>query len=125
MPRPNDGRVTNNGTFILNDWGAAQILAGTFAAFAPDGTVIFERPFQANLYNNGLSEDGRLAACQTANAPHYDGGCLFVFDLETRRQIGAFTPESGWAKGFTFSPDGSRLAMMTAAASLTGRRDVS
>lgn len=111
MPRPNDGKVTNSGIFILNDWGAVETLAGTLAAFAPDGKLIFKRSFQANLYNNSLSDDGRWAACQTANAPHEDGGRLFIFDLEARQQIGAFQPESGWAKDYTFSADGQIITL--------------
>ncbi|WP_316168081.1 MULTISPECIES: hypothetical protein [unclassified Bradyrhizobium] len=111
MPRPNDGKVADIGTFILNDWGAVEALSGRLSAFAPDGAVIFERSFQANLYNNGLSDDGRWAACQTANAPHEDGGRLFIFDLKARRQIGAFQPESGWAKDYTFSADGQIITL--------------
>jgi hypothetical protein len=98
MPRPNDGKVANNGIFIFNDWGAVETLNGTLAAFAPDGTVVFTRKFKANLFNNGLSEDGRWAACQTANAPHKDGDRLFVLDLDAKQEVGDFQPESGWAK---------------------------
>jgi hypothetical protein len=59
MPRPNDGKVADNGTFVLNGWGAVEALSGRLSAFARDGSVIFERSFQTNLYNNGLSNDGR------------------------------------------------------------------
>lgn len=38
MQRPNDGKVANNGTHVLNDWGTLETPSGTFAAFAPDGT---------------------------------------------------------------------------------------
>jgi hypothetical protein len=111
LPRPNDGKVANNGTFILNDWGAIETLSGTLTAFAPDGTMIVARTFQANLFDNGLSDDGRWAACQTANAPHEDGGRLFIFDLQAGREIGAFQPESGWAKDYSFSPDGLTVTL--------------
>jgi hypothetical protein len=111
MPRPNDGKVANNGTFVLNDWGALETLSGTLAAFARDGTVIVKRSFQANLFDNGLSDDGQWAACQTANAPHHDGGRLFIFDLQAGQEIGSFQPESGWAKDYTFSPDGQTITL--------------
>ena len=81
MPRPNDGKVADDGLFILNDWGAIESLNGTFWAFNPDGTKRFSRSFKANLFKYGLSTDGRFAACQTANAPHDDGGSLFIFEL--------------------------------------------
>jgi hypothetical protein len=81
MPRPNDGAVTDGGIFILNDWGASETLNGTFHAFGVDGKSLFSRYFAANLFNNGVSADGRFAACQTANAPGPDGNRLAVFDL--------------------------------------------
>jgi hypothetical protein len=60
-----------------------------------------------------LRDEGiaRWAACQTANAPHEDGGRLFIFDLEAGREIGAFQPESGWAKEYSFSPDGQTVTL--------------
>jgi hypothetical protein len=86
MPRPNDGKVEDNGVFILSDWGSIETLNGTFAAFCPDGTPILSRKLKANLFNNGLSPDGRWAVCQTANAPSDDSGRLFVFDLALGRK---------------------------------------
>jgi hypothetical protein len=69
MERPQDGKVADEGTFVLNDWGDSQQLSGTFRAFRSDGSVILSRSYSANLLNNGLSKDGRLAVCQTANSP--------------------------------------------------------
>jgi hypothetical protein len=31
-----DGKVEDNGVFILSDWGSIETLNGTFAAFCPD-----------------------------------------------------------------------------------------
>jgi hypothetical protein len=72
-----DGKVEDNGVFILSDWGSIETLNGTFAAFCPDGKPILSRKLKANLFNNGLSPDGRWAVCQTANAPSDDSGRLF------------------------------------------------
>src|SRR3546814_12778985 len=69
MARPQGGKVADNGNFILNDWGASDALSGTFHAFAPNGGHIVSRGFSAHLLNNGLSDDGVLAVCQTCNAP--------------------------------------------------------
>jgi hypothetical protein len=111
MPRPNDGRVVDSGVFILNDWGSIDTLSGTFAGFSPNGTVLFRRTFRANLFNNGLSEDGHFAVCQTANAPDDDGGSLYVFDLVAGTQIATWQPESGWANSYEFPEDGKTIRL--------------
>ena len=106
MPRPNDGRVVDNGTFILNDWGFGDGLKGTFCAFDCSGQKLIVRSFRANLFNNGISSDGRVAVCQTCNAPGSDGGTLAIFDLTRRVQISTWSPESGWADFYEFPRDG-------------------
>lgn len=106
MDRPQDGKVADAGTFILNDWGDSQDLSGTFRAFRSNGTEIVSRRYSANLLNNGLSRDGRLAVCQTCNAPgSVDSSILTVFDLDAGAEVASWTAESGWAKGYEF-PDG-------------------
>ena len=112
MPRPNDGAVTDGGVFILNDWGASETLSGTFHAFGADGKTLVSRYFMANLFNNGVSADGRFAACQTANAPGADGNRLAVFDLQAGREIAGFQPESGWAKEYLFFPETRRIRLL-------------
>lgn len=112
MPRPNDGVVTDGGVFILNDWGGLETLSGTFHAFGADGNTLVSRHFMANLFNNGISADGRFAACQTANAPGADGNRLTVFDLEAGGEIGGFQPESGWAKDYAFFPETRRIRLL-------------
>jgi hypothetical protein len=105
MARPNDGRVANNGVFVLNDWEFTKNLSGVFSAFCPDGKKILSRRFKANLYNNGLSADGRIAVCQTCNSPdQYDSSVLAVFDLATGQEIATWVAESGWASSYEFPP---------------------
>jgi len=112
MERPNDGKVADDGTFILNDWGASDALAGNFFAFRRDGSLNLSRSFSANLLNNGLSDDGRLAACQTANAPgSRDSSILTIFDLVAGDVIASWTAESGWASAYEF-PEGRRIRMV-------------
>jgi tetratricopeptide (TPR) repeat protein len=112
MERPQDGKVADDGTFILNDWGASDDLSGTFHAFRADGSEILSRRFSANLLNNGLSRDGRLAVCQTCNAPGSpDSSILALFDRERRAEVASWVPESGWAKGYEF-PGGERIRML-------------
>jgi hypothetical protein len=103
MARPNDGKVANNGTFILNDWEFTGGLSGIFSAFRSNGAKILSRRFEANLYNNGLASDGRFAVCQTCNSPDpEDGSVLVVFDLNLGIEIAAWYPESGWASAYEF-----------------------
>lgn len=112
MARPQDGRVADNGTFVLNDAGDSQELSGTFHAFRSDGSEIVSRAYTANLLNNGLSHDGRLAVCQTANAPESpDSSVLTVFDLVAGSAIATWTAESGWASAYEF-PEGGALVRM-------------
>jgi hypothetical protein len=105
MQRPNDGKVADNGTFVLNDWRFSNDFSGIFWAFRADGSVILSRSFSANLLNNGLSADGAFACCQTANASTEDGSVLAVFDLSAGKEISVFTPESGWASDYEFLPE--------------------
>ena len=86
MRRPNDGKVSNSGNFILNTWtGNGEKLSGTFYAFAASGEILVRKKFRANLNHNGISDDGRFAFCDTCTSDfeaHSDK--TFVFDLETR-----------------------------------------
>lgn len=105
--RPNDGHVADNGTFTLNDWRFASSLCGVFLAFRADGDPIIARAFAANIFNSGLSSDGRRAVCQACNAPNSsDSSRLVFFDLETGVETGSCVPESGWAASYAFSEDG-------------------
>ena len=113
MERPQDGKVADNGTFILNDWGDSQQLSGTFHGFRCDGSPIVSRRYSANLLNNGLARDGRLAVCQTCNAPGSpDSSILTIFDLAAGTEIASWTAESGWAKGYEFPEGGTRVRML-------------
>ena len=110
--RPNDGKVADNGTVILNDWLlAAAELSGTFLAFRADGSLILSRRFTANLFNNGLSPDGRHAVCQTCNSGTEDSSRLTIFDLCAGIELGSCVPESGWAQSYEFSDDDHTLRL--------------
>jgi hypothetical protein len=112
MERPNDGKVADNGTFIPNDWEFSSGLGGVFRAFRADGKQIVSRPFKANLFNNGLSADGRLAVCQTCNSPDPDdASILAVFDLISGTEVASWRPESGWATFYEFPADGQTVRL--------------
>jgi len=113
MERPNDGKVADNGTFILNDWQFfTNETRGTFCAFRANGAEILRRTFKANLFNNGLSSDGRYACCQTCNSSdESDSSVLTIFDLEKGAEVASWRPESGWAEGYSFSDDGQHILL--------------
>lgn len=101
--RPQDGKIANDGNFILNDWRFGSALNGTFCAYRSDGRLILKRDFAANLVNNGIADDGSMAVCQAANAPHSpDSSVLAIFDLRAGREIAAWVPDSGWADAYNF-----------------------
>lgn len=103
MERPNDGKVSNTGLCIFNDWMFDDGLSGTFYAISSLGEVLIRAKFKANLFDNGLSDDGCLAACSTAGSDYKaDSNVLCVFDLESRSMIGKFVPLTGHAKGYKF-----------------------
>ncbi|MCF8011244.1 MAG: tetratricopeptide repeat protein [Clostridiales bacterium] len=109
VQRPNDGKVSNIGTFIFNDWLFGNKLSGKFYAFDKDGNVLIEHLFKANLFNNGISEDGQFAVCQTANASNKDGSKLFLFDLKRQTLISTFDPISGRANDYDFDTDNEEV----------------
>lgn len=104
--RPNDCRVADNGSFIVNDWRFGDGLKGRFLAFRADGSRILAHDLGANLFNNGLAGDGRLAVCQTAHAPGDDGCRLLLFDLTSGTLLSAWHPEQGSARSYGFDPQG-------------------
>lgn len=112
MERPHDGKVSDEGVFILNDWGARGELTGKFAAFYSNGSTILSRTFGANLFNNGLSRNGGLAVCQTCNSPDSaDGSLLSIFNLTEGVLLSSWIPESGWADAYGF-PGHGRIRMV-------------
>lgn len=111
LERPNDGKVADNGSFIFNDWKFSADLSGEFYAFRADGSLILSKSFSANLYNNGLAANGRLAVCQTCNSHTDDGSVLAIFDLEAGLEIARWTPESDWAESYAFPDDGQTIRL--------------
>ena len=79
--RPNDGKVADNGTFILNDWLFGEGLRGSFLAFDRRGQSILRHNFSANLFNNDISHTGSYAVCQLCNSNTDESGMLAFFDL--------------------------------------------
>ncbi len=112
--RPQEGRIADNGIFIFNDWLHNDALCGRFIAIGPDGETLISRHFDANLFGNGLSPDGRYAVCQTASAPGSpDSNIVAAFDLLERRELAHWQPECGSAQGFEFNSDAGTVDLLT------------
>ena len=80
--RLDDGKVADNGTFIVTDIRGNE-LESMFFIFDMLGQQLLCHKFHANTLNTAISADGKYAACQLANNPdHKDGGALAMFDIE-------------------------------------------
>jgi tetratricopeptide (TPR) repeat protein len=107
LARPDHGAVANNGSFVLCSQELQNALNGQIYAFAKNGERILRRAFGANIFNCGLSSDGRHAACQTCNSSNSsDGASLTLFDLFERKEVAQWIAESGWPDFYEF-PEGS------------------
>lgn len=104
MERPNDGRVADNGTFILSDWRFGDQLRSTFYAFDRTSNVLLRREFGANTMKSALSSDGRFAVYLTAGGNHPDANKLTLFDLKDSEELWSKWPESGVPNTFEFEP---------------------
>jgi len=103
MERPNDGKVSNRGNFVLNDWmtyeSYGEKLHGTFYAFAASGDILVSKEFKANLDGNGISDDGRFAFCGTCMSDYEDQSYkTFVFDLESKTLLSTIGGQAGKVK---------------------------
>ncbi len=102
LERPNDGKISNNGNFIINDWLFGEGLKGIYYAFNLSGEILLKHSFSANLYNNSISENGRYCVCQCCNSDTDDSNTLNFFDLEEGSILWKTNPETGWADSYYF-----------------------
>jgi tetratricopeptide (TPR) repeat protein len=107
LERPNSGRVANNGYFSLEDWGfSGSGLSGVFYVLYPSGEIIIKRRFEANIYNSAISNEGKLAVCQTCHNPSgSDGNLLTLFDLTKKTELFSVHPIEQWAEKYDFLED--------------------
>ncbi|WP_165899668.1 VRR-NUC domain-containing protein [Sphingomonas sp. PP-CE-1G-424] len=114
LERPHDAKVANNGTFVLNDWMHSGEMVGRFVGHRVDGSQAFSHQFSANLACNGLSADGRYAACQTLSSPGSpDDSRVALFDVEAGELVARLRPGCGTANGFEFDTAQGRLHVLT------------
>src|SRR5208283_5203136 len=106
LDRPNDGKIADNGNFILNDWlfKSPEQLCSTFYAFSSTGEIIIQHQVEANIRACDISYDGRYAVCQTYSDTNInpfndmafpdwsDGDIVCIFDLESKKMLSRFKP---------------------------------
>jgi len=109
-PRPNNGAVADNGSFSFEDWHFGNTLSGTFNVFHADGRPIITKELTANIVESGISRNGRLAFCITANSSTEDGHKLFLFDLSIGLELFSVTPQRFRVDGYTF--DGKKIELI-------------
>jgi tetratricopeptide (TPR) repeat protein len=109
MERPNDGKVSNQGNFIINDWMFSGASEGTFYAFDAQGNVLVSQKYRANLGPNGISPDGRYAVCQVFSSDNRDSNTVSFFNLDQRKLLWKKEPSSGPADGFRFDVNNAVL----------------
>jgi tetratricopeptide (TPR) repeat protein len=112
LERPNAGKVANNGTFIINDWTIGEGSKGTFLAFASSGQQVIQHLFSANLYTNGLSDDGQYAICQLYQSETTDRNTIALFDLESGKLLWQKVPETWVADAFEFDTEGNAINLV-------------
>lgn len=101
LPRPHNGKVANNGTFIINSSiDRSNELKGRFVAYNKEGEELVNHKFSANLGVNSLSNDGGLALCQTFHSNTSDGSTVTCFDLYKRKLLWQKIPETSNANAF-------------------------
>lgn len=111
LERPNDGNVANNGTFIINDWLTEGHFEGIFYVFDVNGQCIVKHMINANLLNNGLSDNGKFACVQSCNADNDDARKLYFFDLENESLLWSKPMISGWADSYTIDTNSQTLVL--------------
>ncbi len=110
LANPMDGKISNNGNFVLNDWMDAEKLQGTFYAFDSEGKILLRKQFEANLDNGDISEDGAFAACHTCNSANEDSNKVTIFDLRSKTIVAAFSPPF-WPRSYSFDVNHRILSM--------------
>jgi len=111
LERPNNGCISENGNFSLEDWHFSSGSNGTFYIFSPDGAVLLSRKYSANITKSKISPSGKYAVCQTAGSPSDDGNKLTLFDIESKNYI--FINPEIWAHDYKFNEDKRELVVVS------------
>lgn len=102
--RPFTACVADNGSVGVIDSLTGEGLKGTFSVLDATGAQIYKKRFKSNLYNCGISPDGKHAVCQTAHNPEgKDGNQLTGVSIAEEKILFSINPEGGWAQEYQLS----------------------
>lgn len=104
---PMGAAVSNRGTYIVVDAGRGSELEGSLVAIDHRGNELYRKCYHANIFNIGISDCGRYAAVQTANAMNADADLFEVLDIKSGRLVFSRQPVTGWPDQYTFEVDGT------------------
>jgi hypothetical protein len=102
---PMGAAVSNTGTYIVVDAGCGSELEGLLVAIDSRGNELYRKCYHANIFNIGISDCGRYAAVQTANAMNTDADLFEVLDIKLGRLVFSRLPVTGWPDQYTFDTD--------------------
>lgn len=115
LERPNYGKIADNGIFIIEDWmNNEEKCCGTFYAFNFKNEILIKQKINANIFNSGISDDGKFACVQTAHTKpmdNNDANKLYFFDLQNKILLWKKTLPSGWANSYTIDTITSILTL--------------
>lgn len=105
IQRPNNGSVADNGSFCLEDWHLGSSLSGTFNVCDYAGNPIVTKELTANIFGSGISKNGKLAYCATANSKTEHGYKVILFDLESGEELFCVTPCTQGLENYIFDEE--------------------
>ena len=74
--------ITNTGILLVEDWSDLS-LNGKITIFNGQ-EKLFTRSFKANIFNTGLSSDGKYAAVQLLRSNNAHSNQLYVYDIPNK-----------------------------------------
>lgn len=107
LERPNYGKIADNGIFIIEDWmNDEEKCCGTFYAFNLKNQILIKQKINANIFNSGISDDGKFACVQTSHTKpmnNDDANKLYFFDLQNKILLWKKALPSGWADSYNIN----------------------
>ncbi len=106
VQRPNSGKITNNGNFIIEDWLLGDKRAGIVYIYNVKGELLFNQKVEANILNSSISEDGNYTIIQTANNDEGDdGNSIFFINISKKQLLWKIKNQYGWADKYLINPN--------------------
>jgi len=116
LERPTDGRVANDGTFVLADLLFTDQMRSRLHIFEADGTEIIRRECRANVLTTYIEPEGRYAAAHLASNPddESDDERFVLFDVKRGSEVWSKRLEMGRPDQLEFDVAADALWMTNA-----------